>query len=904
MTKTPPFILVDGSSYLFRAFHALPPLTNSKGEPTGATVGVINMLRKLIADYRPTHLAVVFDAPGKTFRDDLYPEYKANRPPMPEELREQIEPTLDIIRAMGLPLLIVEGVEADDVIGTLAHQATGQGIETLVSTGDKDMAQLVNPHVTLINTMTDTVMDEAGVQGKFGVRPDQIIDFLALTGDSVDNIPGVPKCGPKTAAKWLGAYDSLDNLVASADEVKGKIGESLRASLELLPLSRTLTTIKTDVVLEQGPEQLQPHAGDPAVLRKQYERLESRRLLASLSDAGGTDSGTASESAAAVEQNYETILERSALDAWLQRLQSAPLIAFDTETTSLDYMRAEVVGVSFAIEVGSAAYVPLAHNYPGAPDQLGRDEVLSLLKPLLEDPERPKVGQNLKYDKSVLANHGITLRGIAYDTMLESYVLNAGGGRHDMDSLAERHLGLKTIHFADIAGKGAKQLTFDQIPLEQAAPYAAEDADITLRLHQTLWPQLEKIEPLRKVLTEMEVPLLSVLSRIERTGVRLDGRMLAAQSVELAKRMHELEQQAYEIAGRSFNMGSPKQIGQIFFEELELPVISKTPKGAPSTAESVLQELADQGHELPRVILEHRGLAKLKSTYTDKLPELIDPASGRLHTSYHQAVAATGRLSSSDPNLQNIPIRSEEGRRIRQAFVPQQGWRMLAADYSQIELRIMAHLSGDAGLVSAFAAGADIHRATAAEVFGVDGPDAVSSEQRRSAKAINFGLIYGMSAFGLARQLGIERGAAQEYVDLYFTRYPGVKAFMERTREQAREQGYVETLFGRRLYLPNITARNQQVRAAAERTAINAPMQGTAADIIKRAMLAVDNWIGKDRPALNMLMQVHDELVFEVAPQELDPAGAKIRQLMESAAKLSVPLIVDVGVGDNWDEAH
>jgi DNA polymerase-1 len=903
MTKTPPFILVDGSSYLFRAFHALPPLTNSKGEPTGATVGVINMLRKLIAEYRPTHLAVVFDAPGKTFRDDIYPEYKANRPPMPEELREQIEPTLDIIRAMGLPLLIVEGVEADDVIGTLAHRATGQGIETLVSTGDKDMAQLVNEHVTLINTMTDTVMDAAGVVDKFGVRPDQIIDFLALTGDSVDNIPGVPKCGPKTAAKWLGTYDSLDQLMASADEVKGKIGESLRDSLDQLPLSRTLTTIKTDVALEQGPTQLQPYAGDPAALRRHYERLESRRLLASLDEGAGADAGNAAGDSDSIDKNYETVLERGVLDVWLDRLRVAELFAFDTETTSLDYMQAEVVGVSFAVEAGSAAYVPLAHNYPGAPDQLDRDEVLALLKPLLEDPERPKVGQNLKYDKSVLANHGITLCGIAFDTMLESYVLNAGAGRHDMDSLAERHLGLKTIHFEDIAGKGAKQLTFDQIPLEQAGPYAAEDADITLRLHQTLWPQLQEIEPLRKVLTEMEVPLLSVLSRIERTGVRLDGSMLAVQSSELAKRMHELEQQAYGIAGRSFNMGSPKQIGQIFFEELELPIVGKTPKGAPSTAESVLQELADQGHELPRVILEHRGLAKLKSTYTDKLPEMVD-AAGRLHTSYHQAVAATGRLSSSDPNLQNIPIRSEEGRKIRRAFVPQEGWRMLAADYSQIELRIMAHLSGDTGLVSAFAAGKDIHRATAAEVFGADGPDAVSSEQRRSAKAINFGLIYGMSAFGLARQLGIERGAAQEYVDLYFARYPGVKEFMERTREQAREQGYVETLFGRRLYLPNITARNQQVRAAAERTAINAPMQGTAADIIKRAMLAVDSWIRQEGPPLNMLMQVHDELVFEVEPGELDAATAKIRQLMESAAQLSVPLVVDVGVGDNWDEAH
>ena len=901
MTKKPPFILVDGSSYLFRAFHALPPLSNSKGEPTGATVGVINMLRKLIADYRPTHIAVVFDAPGKTFRDDLYPDYKANRPPMPDELRDQIQPTLDIIRAMGLPLLIVDDVEADDVIGTLARQATEQGIETLVSTGDKDMAQLVNEHVTLINTMTDNVMDAAGVQEKFGVRPDQIIDFLALTGDSVDNIPGVPKCGPKTAAKWLNEFGTLDAVMARADEVKGKIGENLRASLDILPLSRTLTKIKTDVALEQGPRDLAPHTGDPAALREHYRRLESRRLLASLDEA---DTSADDAPPVAHDAAYETLLDRQAFDAWLQRLEQAALFSFDTETTSLDYMQARIVGVSFAVEPGAAAYVPLAHDYPGAPAQLDRDAVLTALKPLLEDPARRKVGQNLKYDMSVLANHDISLRGIAFDTMLESYVLNAGGGRHDMDSLAERHLNHKTIHFEDIAGKGAKQLTFDQIPLEQAGPYAAEDADITLRLHQVLWPQLENEPSLRDVLIEIEVPLVGVLSRMERQGVRLDAKMLAAHSHELAKRMHALEQQAYAIAGRSFNMGSPKQIGQIFFEDLELPVIAKTPKGAPSTAESVLQELADQGHELPQVILQHRGLAKLKSTYTDKLPELVNRATGRLHTSYHQAVAATGRLSSSDPNLQNIPVRSDEGRRIRQAFVADDGWRMLAADYSQIELRIMAHLSGDQGLLAAFAAGEDIHRATAAEVFGADGPDAVTSDQRRSAKAINFGLIYGMSAFGLARQLGIERGAAQEYVDLYFARYPGVKAFMERTREQAREQGYVETLFGRRLYLPDIKARNQQIRAAAERTAINAPMQGTAADIIKRAMLAVDAWILDREPGTRMLMQVHDELVFEVKTAEIESAGRQIRQLMEGAAELQVPLVVDIGVGDNWDEAH
>ena len=901
MVKSPPFVLVDGSSYLFRAYHALPPLTNSSGEATGATVGVVNMLRKLLADYQPSHIAVVFDAPGKTFRDDLYPDYKANRPDMPEDLREQIQPTLDIIRAMGLPLLIVDDVEADDVIGTLAREATEQGIDTLVSTGDKDMAQLVNRHVTLVNTMTDTVLDEQGVQGKFGVRPDQIVDFLALTGDSVDNIPGVPKCGPKTAAKWLGQFGTLDEVIARADDVQGKIGESLRASLDILPLSRILTRIKTDVGLGVGPQDLQPDEGDPAVLRKLYERLESRRLLASLDDAPAE---AAVSRAASAEANYETILDGASLDHWLERLRSADLFSFDTETTSLDYMRARVVGVSFAVEPGAAAYLPLAHDYPGAPDQLDRDAVLAVLKPLLEDPRQHKVGQNLKYDMSVLANHDIELRGIAYDTMLESYVLNAGVGRHDMDSLAERHLNHRTIHFEDIAGKGARQLTFDQIPLEQAGPYAAEDADVTLRLHQAMWPQLEEEPALRRVLTDIEVPLVSVLSRMERTGVRLDGKMLARQGAELAKRMHDLEQQAFAIAGRSFNIGSPKQIGQIFFEELQLPVIAKTPKGAPSTAESVLQELAEQGHELPQVILQHRGLAKLKSTYTDKLPELVNPETGRLHTSYHQAVAATGRLSSSDPNLQNIPVRNDEGRRIRRAFVPEPGWRMLAADYSQIELRIMAHLSGDQGLLDAFAAGADIHRATAAEVFGADSPDAVSSEQRRSAKAINFGLIYGMSAFGLARQLGIERAAAQQYVDRYFQRYPGVRAFMEDTREQARKQGYVETLFGRRLYLPDINARNQQVRAGAERTAINAPMQGTAADIIKRAMLAIDAWIRDGQPSVRMLMQVHDELVFEVDAPMIEAAISKIRTLMEGAADLQVPLVVDVGVGDDWDEAH
>ena len=906
MKKQPPLVLVDGSSYLFRAYHAIKDLSNSKGEPTNAIVGVINMLRKLIDTYKPTHMAVVFDAPGKTFRDDLYPEYKSHRPPMPDDLREQIKPLHEIVEAMGLPLLVVEGVEADDVIGTLAQQATEQGIDTLISTGDKDMAQLVNQHVTLINTMTDTVLDREGVVDKFGVAPEQIIDYLALVGDSADNIPGVPKCGPKTAVKWLNEYESIDGLIENAENIKGKIGENLRASLEQLPLSRTLTTIKLDCDLPYGPNDLNPQEPDTAALRQHYQRIESRRLLASLEGEQGGEAEDAAAEPQGIQgdADYQVVLDQAAFEEWLKALKKAKLIAFDTETTSLDYMQAQVVGVSFAIEPGKAAYVPVAHSYPGAPDQLDRDWVLEQLKPLLEGDKPKKVGQNLKYDKSVLASHGIELNGIAFDTMLESYVFNSTGGRHDMDSLADRYLQHKTIHFEDIAGKGAKQLSFDQIPLEQAGPYAAEDADITLRLHQKLWPQIEAEKPLAKLLTEMEVPLLSVLSRIERTGVTIDSGMLHKQSGQFAKRLHQLEQQAYEIAGRPFNMGSPKQIGQIFFEELELPVIAKTPKGAPSTAESVLQELAEQGHELPTVILEHRGLSKLKSTYTDKLPEMINPVTGRVHTSYHQAVAATGRLSSSDPNLQNIPVRSEEGRRIRKAFVPQKGWRMVAADYSQIELRIMAHLSGDKGLLKAFAEGADIHRATAAEVFGADSLEAVTDNQRRSAKAINFGLIYGMSAFGLAKQLGIERSAAQEYVDLYFERYPGVLEFMDRTRESAREKGYVETLFGRRLYLPEIKVRNQARRAAAERTAINAPMQGTAADIIKRAMLSVDAWLREKKPDVQMLMQVHDELVFEIAPKGLDKAVEQIRQRMQSAAELKVPLLVDVGIGDNWEEAH
>lgn len=899
MGKSKPFVLVDGSSYLFRAYHALPPLTNSRGEPTGAVVGVLNMLRKLIAEYEPEYLAVVFDAPGGSFRNRIYPEYKANRPPMPDELRSQIQPLHDIIRAQGVPLLILEGVEADDVIGTLARRAEAAGMETLISTGDKDLAQLVDDHTTLINTMSDTLTDRAGVMEKFGVTPEQIIDYLALVGDTSDNIPGVPGCGPKTAAKWLAEYGDLNNLTAHAAEIKGKVGDNLRASLEQLPLARELATIKLDVALEIGPKDLTPEGPDLPKLREFYTWLESKRLLDTLGEQVADETSLSVEQAA-----YETVTTKKQFNHWLQRLKKAKLFAFDTETTSLDYMRAELVGVSFALEPGGAAYVPLAHSYPGAPEQLRREWVLEELKPLLEDPQRPKVGQNLKYDMSVLARYGIELRGIAFDTMLESYVVDSTATRHDMDSLAERYLEYKTIRFEEIAGKGSKQLTFDQIPLEQAAPYAAEDADVTLRLHQALWPRLEGEPKLAALFREIEMPLVPVLSRMERTGVRIDTALLNKQGHELAKKMHTLEQHAYQIAGHSFNLGSPKQIGEIFFNELNLPVISKTPKGAPSTAESVLVELAEQGHELPSVILEHRAMSKLKSTYTDKLPEMVNPVSGRVHTSYHQAVAATGRLSSSDPNLQNIPVRTEEGRRIRQAFIPEEGWTMVAADYSQIELRIMAHLSGDEALLQAFADGLDIHRATAAEVFADGDLEAVTAEQRRSAKAINFGLIYGMSAFGLARQLGIGRGEAQSYVDLYFERYPGVQAFMDEIRLTAHDRGYVETLFGRRLYLPEINSRNGQLRAAAERTAINAPMQGTASDIIKRAMLELDHWIQDKKPAVRMIMQVHDELVFEVRQDAVDAACEQIRGCMEGAAELRIPLVVDVGVGSNWDQAH
>ncbi len=861
------------------------------------------MLRRLEQDFPGSKVVVVFDAKGKTFRHDMFAEYKANRPPMPEDLASQIQPIHDIVRAMGLPLLIIPEVEADDVIGTLAHEATRKGIDVVISTGDKDMAQLVSDHVTLINTMTETRMDRDGVVEKFGVTPDQIIDYLALVGDKVDNIPGVNKCGPKTAVKWLEEHHNLDTIMARADEVKGKIGEYLREALDTLPLSRELATIKTDVELDFGLEDLPlPHQDDTRLLDlfREYEFRSWINELESKDDAATPD---APQADAPADKRYSIITSQAELDRWLERLAKAPLFAFDTETTSLRYMDAEVVGVSFAIEPGEAAYLPLAHDYMGAPDQLDRDQALAQLKPLLEDPDKAKLGQNLKYDKNVLANHGIHLEGIAEDTMLESYVLNSVATRHDMDSLAREYLGESTITFESIAGKGAKQLTFNQIELDKAGPYAAEDADITLRLHQVLRPKLAETGRLKSVYEEIDLPLVPVLSRMEQRGAMVSASTLRQHSQELAERMAELEQEAHEVAGEKFNLGSTKQLQAIFYDKLGLPVIKKTPKGAPSTAEPVLQELAHE-HELPRLLLEHRSLSKLKSTYTDTLPELIHHRTGRIHTSYHQAVTATGRLSSSEPNLQNIPIRTEQGRRIRQAFIAPAGYKLVAADYSQIELRIMAHLSGDPGLLTAFANGEDIHKATAAEVFGV-ALDAVTGDQRRSAKAINFGLIYGMSAFGLARQLDVARGVAQEYIDRYFDRYPGVLKYMDNIRKQAHDDGFVETLFGRRLYLPEINARNKQLQQAAERTAINAPMQGTAADIIKRAMLEVENWLLTEHPeTARMIMQVHDELILEVREDVLEPIRDGLVKRMSAAASLDVPLLVEAGVGNNWDEAH
>jgi DNA polymerase-1 len=904
MSDTAPktLVLVDGSSFLYRAFHALPPLSNSKGEPTGAVLGVANMLRNLMAAYPGHRIGVVFDAPGKTFRDELYAHYKAHRPPMPDELRAQVEPLRSLIRALGLPLLIESGVEADDVIGTLATQAAAQGYAVVISTSDKDMAQLVNERVTLENTLSDTRLDREGVIAKFGVPPGRIVDYLTLVGDASDNIPGVPKVGPKNAAKLLQEYGSLDALVERAAEITGKIGENLRAALGQIPLSRQLATIRCDVPLNQQPDDLVCGEEDKVALRELLARLEFNSWLRQLDAEGGAAPPPKPE--AALETQYETVLTQEALDLWLDRLEQAEVFAFDTETTSLNYMQAEVVGVSFAVEPGKAAYLPLAHDYPGMPEQLDREAVLEQLKPLLEDPSRPKLGQNLKYDANVLANHGIALSGIRHDSMLESYVLDSTASRHDMDSLALHYLNHRTIHYEDVAGKGAKQIPFAQVGLPEATKYAAEDADITLRLHQRLWPSLKGEARLRALYETLEIPLVPVLSRIERTGVLVDVFKLAEQSRELERRLAEIEQEAHAAAGHRFNLSSPKQIQAILYDQLNLPVVKKTPKGQPSTDESVLAELAEN-YELPKLILDHRSVAKLKSTYTDKLPQMIDPQTGRVHTSYHQAVAATGRLSSSDPNLQNIPARTEEGRRIRQAFVAPEGCRIVAADYSQIELRIMAHFSSDPSLCAAFAEGADVHRRTAAEVFGVD-QDQVTPDQRRSAKAINFGLIYGMSSFGLGKQLGIDRNLAQRYIDAYFQRYPGVKDFMDQTRESAKQKGYVETLLGRRLYLPEIASRDAQRRQYAERTAINAPMQGTAADIIKRAMIEVDGWIqGLGDPGkIKMIMQVHDELVFEVREDFVERAKSEIRSLMSHAAELAVPLLVDLGVGGNWDEAH
>ncbi len=908
-------MLVDGSSYLYRAYHALPPLTNAKGQPTGAVKGVINMLRRLRKDYPDSEMAVVFDAKGKTFRDDLFADYKAHRPPMPDDLRPQVQPIFDIVESMGLPLLVVEGVEADDVIGTLARLASAAGQPVVISTGDKDMAQLVDDRVTLVNTMTDSRLDVEGVKTKYGFGPELMVDYLALMGDKVDNIPGVPGVGEKTAQALIQGLGGLDAIYADLEAVR-ELGfrgaktmpEKLQEHRDMAYLSHQLATIKTDVDLSLKPEEIRIGQPDPARLRVLYTELEFKSWLAELDASPSAMPEAAPQASADVNAanpadiRYDTLFTRAELDAWIKRLKAAELIAFDTETTSLDSMQARIVGLSFAVEQGEAAYVPCGHDYMGAPDQLAVDDVLAVLKPLLEDPDKPKVGQNLKYDRSVLLNHGVELQGIAYDTMLESYVLNSTGSRHNMDDLALKYLDYTTVRFEDIAGKGAKQLSFNQIKVEDAAHYAAEDADITLRLHQRLWPELSSIASLRQVFNEVEMPLLPVLSRIERHGALVDARQLGQQSLELGRRMEQLERQAYDLAGQEFNLSSPKQLGAILFEQQKLPVLKKTPTGVPSTAEEVLQELA-LDYPLPRLLMEYRGLAKLKTTYTDKLPQMINPRTGRIHTSYHQAVAATGRLSSSDPNLQNIPIRTEEGRRIRQAFVAPKGYKILAADYSQIELRIMAHLSGDKGLLGAFEQGLDVHKATAAEVFGV-ALEQVTPEMRRSAKAINFGLIYGMSAFGLGRQLHLGRNEAQQYIDRYFERYPGVLDYMNRIRAQAHEQGYVETLMGRRLYLPDINARNKNLQLAAERTAINAPMQGTAADIIKTAMIAVDAWLRESGSGAHIIMQVHDELVLEVPQAELASVGGQITDLMAGAASLKVPLVVETGVGDTWDQAH
>ncbi len=927
MNAPAPLILVDGSSYLYRAFHALPPLTNSHGEPTGAVYGVLNMLQRFAREQADARVVVVFDAPGKTFRDDLFAEYKAHRPPMPDDLRSQIQPLLDAVQALGLPMLRITGVEADDVIGTLARRAAAAGEPVVISTGDKDMAQLVDGQVSIINTMTNSRMDRDGVKAKFDVWPEQIVDYLALIGDSADNIPGIDKVGPKTAAKWLAQYQTLDAIVEHAAEIPGKVGENLRAGLTTLALSRQLATIRCDVELSPESLDFTRRAPDTEALRTIYTRMEFRSWLRALDGEGPAEAGTgdaatpraprvaAREAIVAapasddidtvlggIGRDYETITTTEQLDRWLAVLAAAPLFAFDTETTSLDYQLARIVGLSFCAEPGKAAYLPLAHTYAGAPDQLDRDATLAHFKPLLEDASKPKLGHHLKYDAHVLANHGIRLAGMAFDSMLESYVWNSVASRHDMDSLATRYLGITTIKYEDVAGKGAKQIGFEQVSIETAATYSAEDADVTLRLHATLWPRLCSEPTLKALYEEIEQPLVPVLFAMEERGVLVDGALLRAQGGEIGKQLLELAAKAHAAAGGEFNLDSPKQLQQILFERLQIPVLRKTPTGQPSTAEDVLEELSEE-HELPRLILEYRGLAKLKSTYTDKLPEQIDLRTGRIHTSYHQAVAATGRLSSTDPNLQNIPIRTANGRRIRQAFIAPPGHVLMAADYSQIELRIMAHLSGDEGLLRAFAEGRDIHQSTAAEVFGV-ALEQVTSDQRRSAKAINFGLIYGMSAFGLARQLGIARGDAQRYVDLYFQRYPGVKRFMDDTRAQAKERGYVETVRGRRLYLPDIRSRNRQQQQYAERSAINAPMQGTAADIIKLAMIRVEKALGESGLPAQLIMQVHDELVLEVREDAVDAVEALVREQMVGAGTLKVPMAVEIGRGPSWDAAH
>lgn len=893
MNDNKPLILVDGSSYLYRAFHALPPLTSSKGEPTGAIYGVVNMLRKLLTDYDPEYVAVVFDAPGKTFRDELYAQYKSQRPPMPDDLSRQAGPLNQLVQAMGLCVLEVPGVEADDVIASLTAQALARGFRVLVSTGDKDLAQLVDDRVTLVNTMTDVILDVRGVENKFGIAPARMVDYLALVGDKIDNIPGVPGIGPKTAVRLLKEYGSLEGIAEHADQIDGRLGERLREHRDQAYLSRELATVCRDLELEVDIEGLRLREPNTEDLRRWFQRLEFKTWLSQLPPP---------QKQPGSEPRYVTITDLAALEEWLDKLGRAPLFAFDTETTSLDYMQARLVGLSFAVDRGEAAYVPVAHDYPGAPAQLDRELVLERLRSILEDPLRPKLGHNLKYDMTVLAHHDVRLEGVAFDSMLESYVLDSTGSRHDLDTLALKYLGHRTILFEEVAGKGRDQVTFNRVTLERAAPYAAEDADVSLGLHGVLWPKLAAEPRLRALFQEIEMPLVPVLSRMERSGVQVDAGRLRQQSEEITERLAALAEQAFELAGETFNLDSPKQLQDVLFVRQGLPVLQKTPKGQPSTAEAVLSELA-LDYPLPKVVLEYRSLSKLKSTYTDKLPRQINARTGRVHTSYHQAVAATGRLSSSDPNLQNIPIRTEEGRRIRQAFVAPAGMHLVAADYSQIELRILAHLSEDERLVAAFLAGEDIHRATAAEVFGI-GVDAVSPEQRRRAKAINFGLVYGMSAFGLARQLGLPREEAQAYIDRYFARYPGVQQFMEKTRSDARATGYVETLFGRRLLIPEIGSANLQRRTQAERTAINAPMQGSAADIIKRAMISCDRWLQRSRFRARMIMQVHDELVFEVDDDCLQDLTAHVRTFMTDAATLSVPLVVDVGQGKNWDEAH